>query len=136
MPVRYALADEHLKMIRALKKPSVIAVVSSSRLFLEVARSILAPALGSRHELREVHLESEEPSAARAADVIFCDSIARKRMRSSKAIHYPLVSEESIQYVTTALESTGRSEVKVYTSLCPAHDLRPIKEKRSPAKRA
>jgi GntR family transcriptional regulator len=105
VPVRYALADEHLLTIRALKKPSVIAVVSSSRLFLDVARSILAPALGNRHELREVHLQSEEPSAARAADLIFCDSIAKKRMRSPKAIHYPLVSFESIQYVTTALES-------------------------------
>jgi DNA-binding transcriptional regulator YhcF (GntR family) len=105
VPVRYALADEHLKAIRALKKPSVIAVVSSSRLFLEVARSILAPALGNRHELKEVHLQSEEPSAARAADLIFCDSIAKKRLRSPKAIHYPLISAESIQYVTTALES-------------------------------
>ena len=105
VPVRYALADEHLKAIRALKKPSVIAVVSSSRLFLEVARSVLAPALGSRHDLREIHLETDEPAAARAADLIFCDSIARKRVRSTKAIHYPLVSVESIHYVKTAMES-------------------------------
>ncbi|HET9942893.1 MAG TPA: hypothetical protein VFR05_06110, partial [Terriglobia bacterium] len=99
------VADEHLKTIRTLKKPSVIAVVSSSLLFLEVARSILAPALGSRHGLREIHLLSDEPGAARAADVIFCDSIAKKRVRSPKAIHYPLVSLESIHYVKTALES-------------------------------
>jgi GntR family transcriptional regulator len=105
VPVRYALADEHLKTIRALKKPSVIAVVSSSRLFLEVARSILAPSLGNRHELREIHLQSEPPAAARAADLVFCDSIARKRVRLPKAVHYPLVSSDSIQYVTTALES-------------------------------
>jgi GntR family transcriptional regulator len=105
VPVRYALADEHLKTIRALKKPSVIAVVSSSRLFLEVARSILAPSLGNRHELREIHLQSEPPAAARAADLVFCDSIALKRVRLPKAVHYPLVSSDSIQYVTTALES-------------------------------
>jgi DNA-binding transcriptional regulator YhcF (GntR family) len=105
LPVRYALADEHLKTIRSLKKPSVIAVVSSSQLFLEVARSILAPAMGNRHELREIHLKSEAPAAARAADLIFCDSIAKKRTRLPRAIHYPLVSTESIQYVTTALES-------------------------------
>jgi GntR family transcriptional regulator len=105
VPVRYALADDHLKTIRSLKKPSVIAVVSSSRLFLEVARSILAPAMGNRHELREVHLQSEAPASARSADLIFCDSMAQKRVRSPKAMHYPLVSSESIQYVTTALES-------------------------------
>src|SRR5688572_5907574 len=105
LPVRYALADEPLKAIRAMKKPSVVAVVSSSRLFLEVARSILAPALGARHGLREICLISDEPGAARAADLIFCDSIAKKRVRSPKAIHYPLVSAESILYVKTALES-------------------------------
>jgi hypothetical protein len=107
LPLRYALADEHIKAIRALKKPSVIAVVSSSRLFLDVARSILAPALGSRHELREIYLQTDDPAAARAADLILCDSIARKRVRSPKAIHYPLISTESIQYVKTALESYG-----------------------------
>jgi hypothetical protein len=80
-------------------------VVSASGLFLEVARSILAPALGRRHELREIQLGSEQPSAARAADLIFCDSIARKKVRSAKSIHYPLVSAESIQYVKTAIES-------------------------------
>jgi len=105
VPVRYALADGPLKIIRALKKPSVVAVVSSSCLFLEVARGILAPALGSRHDLREIDLASEQPGKSRAADLIFCDSIARKRIRSAKAIHYPLLSPESVEYVTTALES-------------------------------
>ena len=105
VPVRYALADGPLKIIRALKKPSVVAVVSSSCLFLEVARGILAPALGSRHDLREIDLAKEQPAMSRAADLIFCDSIARKRIRSARAIHYPLLSPESVEYVTTALES-------------------------------
>jgi DNA-binding transcriptional regulator YhcF (GntR family) len=105
VPVRYAPADGHLKIIRGLQKPSVIAVVSSSRVFLEVARGVLAPALGSRHVLREICVADEEPAAARAADVIFCDSIARRRVRSTKAIHYPLLSKESIDYVATALAS-------------------------------
>lgn len=105
VPVRYALADGPLKIIRALKKPSVVAVVSSSCLFLEVARGILAPALGSRHDLREIDLAKEQPGMSRAADLIFCDSIARKRIRSARAIHYPLLSPESVEYVTTALES-------------------------------
>jgi len=105
LPVRYALADEHLKEIRALRRPSVIAVVSSSDLFLEVARSLLAPAMGKRHELREIHLENEEPTAARAADVIFCDTLAKRRVRSSKAIHYPLLSRDSLDYVASAMES-------------------------------
>lgn len=105
LPVRYSLADEQLKIIRALRRPSVIAVVSSSGLFLDVARSLLAPAMGKRHDLRQIHLESEQPAAARAADVIFCDTIAKRSMRSAKAIHYPLLSRDSLEYVASAMES-------------------------------
>ena len=105
VPIRYAHADAHLNIIRDLKKPSVIAVVSASALFLEAARGILAPAMGNRHELREVFLQSEDVAAARGADVVFCDSIAKKRTRSAKVIHYPLLSADSIAYVATAMES-------------------------------
>ena len=105
VPVRYSPADHHRRLIRALHRPSVIAVVSSSKIFLDVARSVLAPAMGSRHELREVYLATEDISAARSADVVFCDSIAKKRVRLAKAIHYSLLAQDSVKYVVTALES-------------------------------
>src|SRR6185295_13640531 len=81
VPIRYSHADEHLKAIRMLRGPSVIAVVSGSKLFIEVARSVLAPAIGNRHELQEVFLPEESAAAAKAADLVFCDSIAKKRLR-------------------------------------------------------
>jgi hypothetical protein len=93
VPVRYSHADQHLRLIRALPRPSVIAVVSSSKIFLDVARSVLAPAMGSRHELREIYVAAEDVSAARSADVVFCDSIAKKRVRLAKAIHYSLLAK-------------------------------------------
>jgi hypothetical protein len=105
VPVGYSAADEHLKTVRSLKKPSVIAVVSASGLFLEVARGVLAPAIGNRHELREILLPDENPAAARAADLAFCDSIARKQIRSQKVIHYRLLLQQSIDYVATAMNS-------------------------------
>jgi GntR family transcriptional regulator len=105
VPVRYAPADKYVRIIRELKKPSVVAVVSMSDLFLKTARSILAPVLGSRHDLCEIHLQSEDPKAARSADVIFCDSIASKRIRSPKAFHYPLLASDSIEYAVNALAS-------------------------------
>lgn len=96
--VRYSNADEHLAAIRALRKPSVIAVVSASEVFLEVARSVLASALGSRHQLET------GAAAARAADLVFCDSIAKKRLRLPKGtIHYRLLLPESIEYVATSM---------------------------------
>jgi len=105
VPARYSHADDHLKEIRALRGPSVVAVVSASRLFLEVARSVLAPAIGNRHELLEIFLPDASPAAARAADLVFCDSIARKRARLPRAIHYRLLLPESIEYLKTAMKS-------------------------------
>jgi len=103
--VTYSDADEHLKFIRSLSRPSVIAVVSTSTVFLDTARGVLAPAMGSRHELREIHVPSEPAAAARGADVVFCDSIAIKRVRIPHAIHYSLLAKDSVKYVATALES-------------------------------
>ena len=105
VPLRYAPADDHLKTIRARTRPSVLAVVSASDLFLEVARSVLAPAIGSRHELREILLPGESPAAARSADLVFCDSIAWKRVRTPKAIHYRMVRTESIEDVRSVMQS-------------------------------
>jgi len=105
VPVAYSSADEQLKVIRGLKSASVIAVVSASRLFLDVAGAVLATAIGNRHELCPILLPDESAGKARAADVIFCDSIARKRIRISKAIHYRLLLPESIEYVRTAMNS-------------------------------
>lgn len=101
--LRYSNADEHLEAIRALRKPSVIAVVSASELFLEVARSVLAPALGNRHQLQEILVKETGAAAARAADLVFCDSMAKKRLRLPKAIHYRLLLPESIDYVATSM---------------------------------
>jgi len=105
IPVSFTAADEQLNMIRNLRQPSAIAVVSTSDLFLKMARSILAPAIGQRHTLREVLLSHENPSVARAADVVFCDSIAKRHIRSSKVIHYRVLAPESLDYVSTAMKS-------------------------------
>jgi len=101
--LRFSHADEHLEAIRALRGPSVIAVVSASKVFLRVARSVLAPAIGNRHELREIFVPDEGSAAARAADLVFCDSIAKKRLRLPRAIHYRLLLPESIEYVASSM---------------------------------
>src|SRR5262249_7392179 len=53
VPISFSSADEHVERIRSLAQPSTIAVVSASRVFLTVARGILAPAVGQRHSLEE-----------------------------------------------------------------------------------
>ncbi len=106
--VTFSTADHHLEAIPRLPNASVIAVVSASRAFLDVARGILAPALGNRHELREVHIPEDDLTKAAAADLVFCDSIAKRKLRKVKAIHYRLLASESLDYVKTAMNSYQR----------------------------
>jgi GntR family transcriptional regulator len=105
VPVNYASADEQLKQIRALRQPSTIAVVSASAVFLSVARSLIASAAGSRHSLREILLPQENASISKSADLIFCDSIARRAIRSTKVVHYRLITAESLNYLASAMKS-------------------------------
>jgi hypothetical protein len=84
---------------------SVIAVVSSGRVFLEAARGVLAPAIGSRHEFQRVLVTTDGKRNSAADDLIFCDSIAIQRVRSPKAIHYRLLQQTSIGYVEAAMKS-------------------------------
>ena len=105
VPVGFSSADEHLQRIRDLSHPSTIAVVSASRVFLTVARSLLAPAIGQRHALCEILLPQKNASITRSADIVFCDSVAKRALRSPKAIHYRLIAPESLKYVSTAMKS-------------------------------
>jgi DNA-binding transcriptional regulator YhcF (GntR family) len=105
VPVTFSGADEQVRLVSNLRKPSVVAVVSASEVFIKVARSVLASAIGDRHELREVLLTREDASVALSADLVFCDSIARRKLRSAKAIEYRLLPPESTEYVATAMKS-------------------------------
>jgi len=80
-------------------------VVSASPRFLEVARSILAPSIGARHQLLEVLLPQESLRAARSADVVFCDSIARRSLRSGNVIHYRLIEPRALESVVSSMKS-------------------------------
>src|SRR6187399_2386658 len=75
-------ADDHIQRVRDLRQPSTIAVVSASARFLEVARGVLASAIGTRHQLQEIFLPRDKPPSPRSADIIFCDSIAKRSLRN------------------------------------------------------
>jgi len=109
IPIVYAGAEDHIRCIRELKQPSTVAVVTTSTRFMQVARSILAPAIGARHQLLEVMLPHDDLRSARSADIIFCDSIARRNLRSGKATHYRLIEPESLKSVVSALKSYALS---------------------------
>lgn len=104
VPVTFCAADEHVERIRKLQQPSVVAVVSVSQAFLIAARSLLAPAIGRRHTLSEFLLPLENPKVLRAADLIFCDSMACRAVNAADSVLYRLVAPESLDYLSSAIQ--------------------------------
>jgi len=103
--ISFSTADEHLKRIRRLRDSSLIVVISVSRVFLHTARGVLARELEGRHTLLELLLPLDGSDALKAADLIFADSVALGIVQHSKAIHYRLISHDSLDYLATAMAS-------------------------------
>jgi hypothetical protein len=103
--IMFNKADDHIQRIRELGQPSTIAVVSGSPRFLEVARGILAPAIGTRHQLREVLLPEDSLTGSRAVDLVFCDSIAKRRLRHPRLVHYQIASPKSLEEIAGAMKA-------------------------------
>ena len=103
--IAFSRADEQLKRIRRLRDPSLIFVVSISRSFLQTARGVVARELQGRHTLRELLLPLDRAETLKAADLIFADSIAMGSIQNPKAVHYRLISHDSLAYLKTAMTS-------------------------------
>jgi len=101
----FSAADEHLDLLGRLDYPSVVCVVSVSRVFLRTARSLLAPALGRHHVMRDFLFPPDDPKTLRAADLVFADSITRSQVNHSKVFEYRLICPSSLEYVRTAMKS-------------------------------
>jgi hypothetical protein len=101
----FSAADEQLDLLRRLDRPSVVCVVSVSRVFLQTARSLLAPALGRDHVMRDFLFPPDDLKTFRAADLVFADSIARSQVKHSKVLEYRLICPSSLEYVRTAMKS-------------------------------
>lgn len=101
----FSVADQHLDLLRALDQPSVIAIVSLSPVFLQTARSLLAPALGRRHVMRNFSFPLDDSKALRSADVVFADSVARSQVKHARVLEYRLISWSSLEYLRTAMKS-------------------------------
>jgi len=103
--IAFSTADDHRERIRQLRDPSVIVVVSISKLFLQTARGLLAHDLARRHVLREFLLPVDRPDTLKAADLIFADSAAMKLIQHPRVILCRLVSCASLEYLATAMAS-------------------------------
>jgi DNA-binding transcriptional regulator YhcF (GntR family) len=113
--IRYATPDEELARIGSLEQPSVIAVASISRYFLEIARDVLASAVGDRHALVEVLMTRSRRRIPRAADLVICDSVAYRVLspdqRGGRLIRHRLLSADCLDEIGTRIagDATRRS---------------------------
>ena len=101
--IHYSKAEKHLEIIRQLEDPSVIAVVSISQALLQTARGVLGPFLGRKHTLREYFLPSENPRRLESFALVFCDSVAGRRLKASNLVYYELISPASLEQISTAM---------------------------------
>lgn len=98
-------AEQQLALVRERRQPSVIAVVSVSQQFLDTAHGLFAPALGERHSLVEHRMPLQDHAALRAADLVFCDSLVRARLKAVPCTAYRLIDRRSLEYLVSAMEA-------------------------------
>lgn len=103
-PITFSKAEHQLDLVRQLREPSIIAVVSVSELVLQTARGMFAPALGSLHTLREYFVPAEKPKTLKPFSLVFCDSITRRQLRARNLVHYPLISSDSLNRLARAMK--------------------------------
>jgi DNA-binding transcriptional regulator YhcF (GntR family) len=103
----YSGAGEHLSLIRRLRNPSVVAVVSVSESLLKTARGLLAPAIERRHTFREFLAPRAGHIDLRGIDVAFCDSLAISFVSCRHKIHYQLVATTCLDDLASAVDRTS-----------------------------
>jgi len=104
VPILYSDARQHLESVRSFKRPSLIAVVSISRDFLDLATAVLAPVAAGRHSVREFLMANRGDCDLGAADIAFCDCIAYRTLRSrTGVVPYRVLSHRCIEQIRSMM---------------------------------
>jgi hypothetical protein len=109
LPMWFASADEHLTLVRQLRQPSVIAVVSVSQQIIQTARGMRAHALERRHMLQPYLWPNTRASDLRAVDIVLCDSVALHKTKAPRLAHYRLIPSEFVERLSAAFDKRRRS---------------------------
>jgi DNA-binding transcriptional regulator YhcF (GntR family) len=94
--------DAHVDRIQNLRQPSLIVIVSISDVFLEIARSLLAPIVQGRHTIETRRME-DGPRDLSGADLVFCDSLCYRQLRARHRTHYQLISAQSVREISDVI---------------------------------
>jgi DNA-binding transcriptional regulator YhcF (GntR family) len=102
--LRFGSIDAVRDAIRSLAKPSVIAIASVSPALLLMARALFGPAEQRGHSLAVYTAPLPAAAELRAADLLFCDVLTMKKLRSRRAVELRILHPESLQAVAAALK--------------------------------
>jgi DNA-binding transcriptional regulator YhcF (GntR family) len=105
IPLAFSAAEEQLELLRNLRHPSIVAVVSISAVFRNTAAALLASAAGQRHTVREFAFPFESSAVIKAADLVFADSIVCRKLKHTRIIQYNLINPNSLEYLVSAMKS-------------------------------
>ena len=103
LTLKLSSADDIVQKISALKKSSVIAVVSVSPIFVETARAVFAPVVGTRHELIDMAFREDNPPSLGAVDLAVCDALAHRTLKSRGVLYYQLASPAFVETLAVEL---------------------------------
>ena len=103
--VMFNKADDHIRRIRELRQPSTIAVVSASPRFLEVARGVLASAIGTRHQLQEVLLPEDSLPVIAPSIWFFAIPLQSAVFDTPGSVHYQIVAPKSLEEIAGAMKA-------------------------------
>jgi DNA-binding transcriptional regulator YhcF (GntR family) len=114
IPISYCRADEHVNLIRRLKNPSIIAVVSVSESLLKTARGLFAAVVMRKHTYQEILISGTVRKELKSIDLVFCDSIAMPLVNCSKKIPYRLIGRDcfDLLFPVLGLDSISNGEAK------------------------
>ena len=117
LAVRFASIEQDLARVRQLSEPSVIAIVSVSAYFLQMARVLLAAEAGATHSLEE-RLMTGSRVPRFEADLVLCDAAAYGVLRLAypgrALIRHELLSKDCLDEINSRLQqardrrATGR----------------------------
>ena len=102
---------EVVQIIQDMREPSIIGLVSISKLFLQRATGMLAPAVGDRHTLQAHLLTDKVPVSLRSADLVLCASVAFRRVKARNPYEYRLISPGSVQKIRDTLGLSASSRL-------------------------
>ena len=101
--ITYSARQEHVRLIGALRKASVVATVSISESALKTARGVFAPAIGRKHTFQERLVKPGAHVDLNGVDMAFCDSATILTPMKGRKVHYRLVASECLDNLAQSL---------------------------------